>query len=300
VSSSTCDRAVLVEAMFDGRLGPAERASIERHLKNCASCDELLRDLTSVREMLRSSSAPLSSLEHQRARLALLRQTAAPSATKRRPAALLVIALVTLPLAVWASTSSLSFLRGSGAVLAPTPPVAAVTSAIARRHVVSEPAPAPASSAWIEDISAAPTSETTEAPPTHPLELPSAPLRALPGLSSLARPIPRREPGLTGEKPATATPSAATSIAQTSQASQDFAEAMKALARGDFAASASKLEGFVSAHPRDSRVEDAVYLDAIALERAGRISEAKAAARRYLATYPEGAHRAQARRIAGY
>jgi outer membrane protein assembly factor BamD (BamD/ComL family) len=74
---------------------------------------------------------------------------------------------------------------------------------------------------------------------------------------------------------------------------------MKSLSRGDFSAGASKLEGFVSAHPRDPRVEDAAYLDAIALERAGRLSEAKAAARRYLAAYPDGAHHAQARRIAG-
>jgi TolA-binding protein len=89
------------------------------------------------------------------------------------------------------------------------------------------------------------------------------------------------------------------SPAEASQASQDFAAAMKALAGGDFSAGASKLEGFVSAHPRDLRVEDATYLDAIALERAGRIADAKAAARRYLEAYPEGAHRGQARRIAG-
>lgn len=74
---------------------------------------------------------------------------------------------------------------------------------------------------------------------------------------------------------------------------------MQALARGDFSASASQLESFASAHPRDPRVEDATYLAAIALERAGRLSEAGAAARRYLAAYPDGAHRSQARRIAG-
>jgi TolA-binding protein len=300
VSNPTCDRAVLVEAMFDARLGPTERASIERHLKNCTSCAELLRDLTSLREMLRSS-APVSSLDHQRARLALLRQTAAPFATKRRPVALLVAALVTLPLAVWASTSSLSFLRVRDVVLAPTTPPAAKTSAIARKQVANEPAPtsAPASSAWIEDTSAAPTPATNAAPSTLPLEPPSTPLRALPGLSSSARPVPRKARGVTGEKPETATSSVAASAAPASQASQDFADAMKALARGDFTACAGKLEGFVAAHPRDSRVEEAVYLDAIALERAGRLSDAKAAARRYLEAYPGGVHRAQARRIAG-
>jgi TolA-binding protein len=288
--------------MFDGRLGPAEQASTERHLKSCASCAELLRDLTSLREMLRSSSASVSSLEHQRARLALLRQTATPPATKHhRPAALLAAALVTFPLAVWASTSSLSFSRIRDAVLGPTTPVVAVTPAIARKQVAHEsaPPPAPASPAWMEDTSAAATPATNDAPSTLRFEPASTPLRALPERSAPARPIPPRARDATGEKPAAATTSVAAAPAQSSQASQDFAEAMKALARGDFTEAAGKLEGFVAAHPRDSRVEEAVYLDAIALERAGRLSDAKAAARRYLEAYPGGAHRAQARRIAG-
>jgi outer membrane protein assembly factor BamD (BamD/ComL family) len=104
----------------------------------------------------------------------------------------------------------------------------------------------------------------------------------------------RRAHDESGEKPAVTTPSV-----EASQASQDFAEAMKALSRGDFSAGASWLEGFVSAHPHDPRAEDAAYLEAIALERAGRLEGAKAAARRYLAAYPDGAHHAQARRIAG-
>ena len=43
------DRSPLVEAMFDGRLGLSEVSSLERHLKSCPSCAELLRDLTSLR-----------------------------------------------------------------------------------------------------------------------------------------------------------------------------------------------------------------------------------------------------------
>jgi outer membrane protein assembly factor BamD (BamD/ComL family) len=85
---------------------------------------------------------------------------------------------------------------------------------------------------------------------------------------------------------------------ESSRASRDFAEAMDALSRGDFTGSARRLEGFAAAHPRDARAEEAAYLEAIALERAGRTAEARAAARRYLAAYPDGAHRAQARRLA--
>jgi outer membrane protein assembly factor BamD (BamD/ComL family) len=74
---------------------------------------------------------------------------------------------------------------------------------------------------------------------------------------------------------------------------------MDSVARGDFGAGAGKLHAFVSAHPGDPRAEEAMYLEAIALERAGRASEARAAAKRYLVAYPEGAHRAPARRLAG-
>jgi TolA-binding protein len=121
---------------------------------------------------------------------------------------------------------------------------------------------------------------------------------------------PRRPRDEANERPApgAATPSvpgAATSsatspvAAPTSGASQEFADAMESLSRGDFGASAGKLSGFASAHPRDPRAEEAAYLQAIALERAGRLPEAQAAARRYLAAYPDGAHRAQVRRLAG-
>jgi outer membrane protein assembly factor BamD (BamD/ComL family) len=124
---------------------------------------------------------------------------------------------------------------------------------------------------------------------------PSTPQRAAHRFSSApTASSPRRTHDESHEKPA-----AAASSAEASNASQDFAEAMKALSRGDFSAGAGKLEGFALAHPRDPRVEDAAYLQAIALERAGRLEGARAAARRYLAVYPDGAHHAQARRIAG-
>jgi TolA-binding protein len=83
------------------------------------------------------------------------------------------------------------------------------------------------------------------------------------------------------------------------RASQDFAAAMQALARGDFGASARQFDSFASTFPRDSRAEDALYLEAIALERAGQLLDARIMARRYVSVYPNGAHYAQALRIAG-
>jgi hypothetical protein len=298
MSLPRCDRSTLVEAMFDGRLGPSEHASTERHLNSCVPCADLLRDLISLQETLRSSSRPVLPLEHQRARLALLRRTAGPSAAKRRPAALLVAVLATLPLAVWASASSVSPLRAWFTVPAPVAQTAPVMSEIAHKPALREPMPASssaASSTVTGDPSVAAASAASDVPPTLPDQPRTPPPRAARGLVSAPTPssVGRARDESRGQR------ATATSSADSSQASQDFAAAMKALSRGDFSASASKLESFVSSHPSDARVEDAVYLQAIAFERAGRLPDAKAAARHYLAAYPDGAHRAQVARIAG-
>ncbi len=68
--------------------------------------------------------------------------------------------------------------------------------------------------------------------------------------------------------------------------------------RGDYGAGAKRLEAFSSSSPGDERAEDAAFLVILALQRAGRPAEAAAAARRYLATYPSGYRRAQAKAIA--
>jgi TolA-binding protein len=275
----SCDRAALVEAMLDRRLGPSEQAATERHLKSCASCTELLHDLTSIREALRSVANPISPLEHQRARLALLRQSAAPSTKKRRPVALLVAALLTLPVAAWAAVSPSSPLRFGDKTPAGT--AQSAPAKLGRKHPQGAAVPAPAPPPAAVETSAP---ATIEAPPSA---APAMPPPAAPA------PNPRRthfEPHAVRAVPAPPT--------DAPHASRAFAEAMRALSRGDFSASAAELEHFASTYPRDPRVEDAIYLEAIALERAGRSTDAKAAASRYLTLYPDGAHHAQARRIA--
>src|SRR4051812_11949333 len=115
---ASCERSALVEAVFDGRVGPAEQASMERHLKSCAPCGALREELAAIRRELRSSSDEPTALVHQRARLALLRRAATPSASsagswRRRPVALVAAALVMVPVIVWAATSSLSRARSA-------------------------------------------------------------------------------------------------------------------------------------------------------------------------------------------
>jgi hypothetical protein len=270
MSKPGCERARLVEAMFDGRLGPAERASTERHLKGCDSCEALLGELTSLQVVLRSTgSKPVSPLEHQRARLVLLRQSVEPVVTKRRPKALVVAALLVLPAAVLAAASPSSPLQ-LWSTPARLPKIA--PSQPSHRAPTRRPTPLALS---------AQLATTTTAEPLIP--------------SQSAHPVPSTPQRRAGAERPTPVASAAT----LSQASLDFADAMQALSRGDFGASAGKLNRFVAAHPSDARAEDATYLEAIALERAGRLGDASASARRYLALYPNGAHDVQARRIAG-
>jgi hypothetical protein len=77
-----------------------------------------------------------------------------------------------------------------------------------------------------------------------------------------------------------------------------FAEGVRLVERGDYAAAAERLEAFRAEHPGDAHSEDAAFLTLIALQHAGRKDEARAAARRYLAQYPSGYRRAEAEAIA--
>lgn len=76
-----------------------------------------------------------------------------------------------------------------------------------------------------------------------------------------------------------------------------FAEGVRLVERGDYAAAAERLEAFHADHPGDARGEDAAFLTVIALQRAGRQDEARAAAHRYLAQYPKGYHCAEAEAV---
>jgi hypothetical protein len=107
-------------------------------------------------------------------------------------------------------------------------------------------------------------------------------------------------PGLRADEPPSA-PGPGSEAPRTilSAASRDFAGAMRALRVGDYDASATQLAAFSASYPGDARADEADYLRAIALQRAGRAPDATATARRYLATRPTGAHRAEAKLIAG-
>lgn len=278
-----CAESALVEAAFDARLDSASRASVERHLTGCAECAALARDLTELRAALLRLDAPPSELEHRRARLALLRKVAVVPAQRRAARWPAWVALACLlPLGAWAATTVSTLLptaappqpNGSASAEALDAPASAPAAASARSTSGAEAADAPH-----EAPGAAPRAS---APPAAPP----------PSKTPAARPTADAGPS-EPRAPASAAPRAPVDTA-----SREFREAVDALTQGDFGATARRLDAFAAAHPSDPRAEEAAYLRAVALERAGRREDARAAARAYLSRYPAGDHAAQARRLA--
>lgn len=122
-----CPRAPQAEALEDGRLSSAERASFERHAASCAECASELRALVRLRQGAEwlPATAP-TPLEHRRQRQALLRRASelrqrGPVQSRRRTFALalsgaLVAAVcIGFALGAWRSGS-----EASVALAAPT------------------------------------------------------------------------------------------------------------------------------------------------------------------------------------
>jgi TolA-binding protein len=82
------------------------------------------------------------------------------------------------------------------------------------------------------------------------------------------------------------------------EASRSFGDAVDLLGRGDYAAARTRLDAFRADHPSDDRADLAAFLTIVSLQRAGRRTEARDAARRYLELYPGGDRRADATRVA--
>ena len=398
MTTPECPRTALVEALRDGRLGPQESASMERHLEGCSSCAGCARDLAKIGDAVRAPIEKSTPLEHQRARVALLQRAAMQSPAKAASngprfalgTVLLAAAVIlgffggrwdkpTQPVAIALHMGALPTVAiGSNIGLHPSDDARFSRNRTAKldeltlehgvldvklqkletgkrfvvrtkdaqidvratafrveaedgkiRSVAVEQgtvevqyagftAVIPAGGSWraTAEKTEADVAPPTVAPPTNPTSAPSpgvvtavVPRKTLaratthheipaPDKLDTAPPADKIEPAPIPEKPtASAPPTAAAPLP--SPASRTFAEAMAAMRRGDYAGSAEKLEQFAQSHASDARADEADYLRAIALQRAGHRNEAIAAAKRYLATRPNGAHRADAARIAG-
>lgn len=404
MTAPDCPRTALVEAHRDGRLGPQESASMERHLEGCTACSELARDLSKIGDAVRAPIERLTPLEHQRARVALLQRAATQSPVRvvsdnrryvfgavlmaaavilgfvggrwEKPSDQVATALHMGALPVVTNGSKLGlhasddarFTRNRTAdldeltlehgvidvklqkldagkrLVVRTKDAQIEVRATAFRVEAEEgrirsvaveqgtvevqyagfTAVIPAGGSWratAESTDTAKPAIKTEADVVTPATATNAPTR-IATQSVAAQKTPRGETRrdiVRNDTPAPDKPETAPApenvepapIAEQpapiaapppgpSPASRTFADAMAALRRGDYASGAEKLEQFSQAHGGDARTDEAEYLRAIALQRAGRRTEAIAAAKRYLATRPNGAHRADAARIAGH
>lgn len=274
---STCPQSNLIEALHDGRLGPTEAASCERHLRTCPECAARQRHLAAVREAVRAPVDPPTPLAHQRARNALLRAAVAEPHAPPRRRRLAVIAGVFFAASAMAGVS----LWRAGSPPAPLPEPPAPPTA---------PSEAPKESRPVQPASHAPAS-VSHAPVPPSLPPPSRVVSPPKARAVASRP--------TVAPPTTAPASAPEATPRVSPASQDFAAAMDALAAGDFGVAATRFVDFTAKYPGDPRSDEAAYLVAISLQRAGQTENARSAAQRYLRDRPDGAHRTQAAKIAG-
>lgn len=140
----SCEMHTLVSARRDGRLGDKESASVERHLRGCASCRSLTDDLDELAELgrLAGDVPEPSPLEHRRRRLAVLRAAAAPRAAETdernlRPIAYAVAAIAALFVA-WLSFGQSDITRTAQSV----PPNQSVVTA-ARAPIAASVSEAP-------------------------------------------------------------------------------------------------------------------------------------------------------------
>lgn len=323
MNGERCAQTALIEALHDGRLGPSEAASLARHVQTCASCARWQAELVTMRAAIRAPLPAPTPLEHQRARVGLLRAAAGGAPTRARPSIF------------WTLVGGLAFaataaagVAGWQALRAPAPeaprperkaaraqpgpttamrgrrqpgPATRAAPAVDDAPIIDAPiidAP-PIEPSVAEPATAEPTTAVPRAPAAETSDVRVRPSWSKrPPVSPATTAAPRSRPGPRRRAqplPVTSAPTPPAPAA--SPASEAFAAAMKALADADFGLAARRFAAFCEQYPTDPRTDEAAYLIAIAHERAGRLDDARAAARKYLQERPDGAHRARAARI---
>jgi TolA-binding protein len=277
-----CYLLPLVELFRDGRLDARERASMERHLEDCAECQASQRDLSRLSELLRDGATPREGatvLDHRRGRMRLL-QAAAHLETPPERTTFAGLSAAAIPARVgWAMPAGAIALAalvvlGAGRFRARSATDAPAAAAVAANGAASEAAPA-----------IAPLEEAASNTTPPPSEAPADPA---PPLERIARPSAPRAV----VSPPTPQPAAPAPAPQAT-----FAEGVGSMEQGNFGEAIDRLGAFRKSHPEDSRSEDAAFLMIVALQRAGRHSDAVAAAREYLTLYPSGYRRLEAQGI---
>jgi hypothetical protein len=327
-----CKRIWEVEALVDGRLADKDRDSLDRHFATCAECKRARERLAVLKDALEALPvAEPSELARRRQRAALVSRAneRIVGADRSRRWTLLVLVPIAAAFALLVlrhrpapspaappafevadvdhadfssdrvGTLSRVALRGGtasfhvehvvpGARFVVTLPdgevevkgtrfAVTVAGGRTRAVVVTE---------GFVDVRVAGFVGLLHAGERWPTE--TAPSAAIPVSSA---------PSIASAPSVSASPSNAASAPIT--AGPSFAVAMKAYRSGDYGAAERLFDAFVRDFPKDSRVEDAMFLVADARSHRGDASGAKAAARAYLARFPEGLRAPAARRLAG-
>lgn len=336
MSGSACPRLFEAEAMRDGRLTGAERASYERHASGCAACAREVRALESLATALRASGpADADELRVRRERTRLLAAfdgglVAAERGGARRRWVFAVGALACAAVAaliLWrARTPATATVRAEGdAAWSERREGDRETLLLQRgklwvhvdhtsgdgRLVVVLP------DGELEDVG---TTFTVSASDGHTngvtveegrvlLRLRDRPAVVLgagetwvagtpaPAACASAPPPAPVEP-VEAPTAAASRPGAPAASATLPDASAEFRAAMNALDTGDNGDAASRFANFLQKHPGDPRAEDAAYLRVIALQRSGDAQAMQRAAATYLRLYPAGFRRAEVEPLA--
>jgi hypothetical protein len=116
----------------------------------------------------------------------------------------------------------------------------------------------------------------------------------LPSVAAVSpSPVPPASP-VPPRAPAAGVPRSAPSSAGVDDGAAPYAAAMNALRDGRYEEAAAAFHAYGVAWPRSSQAEDASFLEAVALARAGRPDAAGLAAERHLESYPASFHKREA------
>lgn len=334
---AACPRLFEAEAMRDGRLAGAERASFVRHTTSCAICRREVEALEALGAALRAGGGGRADELHdlrERTRLvgAFDRALVAP---RRRSGA--------LRWAPWAATAA-AMIAAAILVARPRPNVerapalvvTAAAGAVWSRHggegretIVLEQG-----ELWIRVDHARGATALVVALPDGELEdtgtiftvsagdgrttrvavaegSVSLRIRGLPPMTVgrgeswvPAPPSPLPSAPQRGRTPSPARPApprrasaAPAATPDEADPALDFRAAVAVLDAGANREAAAAFARFLATHPGDPRAEDAAYLHVIALQRSGADDEMKRAAQEYLRLYPAGFRRGEVEKL---
>jgi TolA-binding protein len=266
-----CDRLWEVDALREGTLSAKDQASFSQHVRTCAACAGAVARDERLRELARAMPAQEpNELELRRRRSRILNDVATRPAPRRRGAVIAAVVAAAL-LVAWSSWALVHqrFLRAPTASLPAARVAASLPPAADEEPATRTLDPEPP--AIFIDPAPVEREHRSRVVDSHP--------------TAAGRDAGRGVATSSPKAPAASTEDDATDA---------YAAAVAIFHRGDYASASLAFRAFSQNYSREPQVEDATYLDAVALARAGRADAAGAAAEDHLARFPRSFHRREA------